>query len=170
MPAYFSLTFELNKSRNAVGAFCKTLIHCGPVFKSGYWGFEDDSRLFIMNHRRTPVFSFELIVPEGNLWVYTEENRAACSVQGKLERMELLKSVAKKMWAGTDLLAIQTGWGLSDVSPSAGEIAGGTKPQTEPFCIIPSSSFLFEKDAAFAYEYMERNGVFIEDITKWNNG
>ena len=134
MPAYFSLTFELNKSRNAVGAFCKTLIHCGPVFKSGYWGFEDDSRLFIMNHRRTPVFSFELIVPEGNL------------------------------------LAIQTGWELSDVSPSAGEIAGGTKPQTEPFCIIPSSSFLFEKDAAFAYEYMERNGVFIEDITKWNNG
>lgn len=96
MPAYFSLTFELNKSRNAVGAFCKTLIHCGPVFKSGYWGFEDDSRLFIMNHRRTPVFSFELIVPEGNLWVYTEENRAACSVQGKLERMELLKSVAKR--------------------------------------------------------------------------
>lgn len=105
MPAYFSLTFELNKSRNAVGAFCETLVHSGPVFKSGYWGFENDSfagiiawnqkkldedfelgytehhsydykqmlfdyadfsevRLFIMNQRRKPVFSFALIVPE----------------------------------------------------------------------------------------------------------
>ncbi len=209
MPAYFSLTFELNKSRDAVGAFCETLIHCGPVFKSGYWGFENDSfadiitwnqkkldedfelgytehhshdykqmlfdyadfsevRLFIMNQRRKPVFSFALIVPEYDLRIYEGKNRAACSMQRKLERMKLLKSAAKKMWVGMDLLAIQTGWELSDVPPSAGEIAGGTKPQAEPFCIVPSSCFSLEKDVPFAYEYIERNGVFIEDGTEWN--
>lgn len=43
MPTYFSLTFELNKGQGAVGSFCKTLIHSGPVFRSGYWGFENDS-------------------------------------------------------------------------------------------------------------------------------
>ncbi|MCI9384664.1 MAG: hypothetical protein HFI24_10755 [Lachnospiraceae bacterium] len=43
MPAYFSITFELNKGRDAIDSFCKTLIHSGLVFKSGYWGFENDS-------------------------------------------------------------------------------------------------------------------------------
>ena len=40
MPAYFSLTFELKKTHDAIGAFCRALIHSGLTFKSGYWGFE----------------------------------------------------------------------------------------------------------------------------------
>ena len=43
MPAYFSLTFELKKTHDAIGAFCRALIHSGLTFKSGYWGFENDS-------------------------------------------------------------------------------------------------------------------------------
>ena len=43
MPAYFSLTFELKKTHDAIGAFCRGLIHSGLTFKSGYWGFEKDS-------------------------------------------------------------------------------------------------------------------------------
>lgn len=43
MPAYFSLTFELNKTHDAIAAFCETLIHSGLTFRSGYWGFENDS-------------------------------------------------------------------------------------------------------------------------------
>lgn len=197
MPAYFSLTFELYKSQDAISAFCETLIHSGLVFKSGYWGFEDDSfediikwnqnkldenfelgytehhshdykqmlfdyfgfsevRLFVLNNKKERTFSFELIVPEDDLL-------GEYSVQLKIERMEQLKSVAKKMWVGTDTLAIQTGWEESDIPPSAEEIAKGMKPQTEPFCIINSSSF--EKEPVLVYEYIERSGVLIEDIT-----
>lgn len=207
MPAYFSLTFEMYKSKDAISAFCETLIHSGFVFKSGYWGFENDSfddiivwnqnkldenfeirftehhshdykqmlfdlfdftevRLFVMNNRKKRTFSFVLIVPEDDLLDYTEENEGKYSVRRNTERMEQLKSVSKKMWVGTDTLAIQTGWEESDIPPSAGEIAEGIKPQIEPFCIINSSSF--EKEPALVYEYIERGGVLIEDITKWN--
>lgn len=206
MPAYFSLTFELYKGPDAISAFCNTLIHSGPVFKSGYWGFENDSfddiiiwnqkkldedfelgytehhshgykqmlfdyfdfsevRLFVMNTRKERTFSFELIVPEDDLLDYTEKE-GKYSVHLKTERMEQLKSVAKKMWMGTAALAIQTGWELSDNPPATGEIAKGTKPQIEPFCIINSS--LVEKEPDFVYEYIERSGVLIEDITKGN--
>lgn len=133
MPAYFSITFELNKGRDAIDSFCKTLIHSGLVFKSGYWGFENDGTY---------------------------------SVGQKTERMEQLISVAKKMWVGTDILAVQTGWEDSAIPPSAGEIAKGVTPQAEPFCIINSSSF--KKELALTYKYIERNGVLIEDITSWN--
>ena len=43
MPAYFSISFELNKSQTAVKEFCAAVIDAGLVFKSGYWGFENDS-------------------------------------------------------------------------------------------------------------------------------
>lgn len=207
MPAYFSLTFEMYKSKDAISAFCETLIHSGLVFKSGYWGFENDTfddiiiwnqkklnenfqlgytehhshdykqmlfdffdfsevRLFVMNNRKERTFSFELIVPEDDLLDYTEENEGKYSVQRKTERMERLKSVAKRMWVGTAALAIQTGWEASDIPPSAEKIAKGIKPQIEPFCIIDSSSLV--KESFLIYEYIERSGVLIEDITKWN--
>ena len=41
---------------------------------------------------------------------HTEENDGTYSVGQKTERMEQLISVAKKMWVGTDILAVQTGW------------------------------------------------------------
>lgn len=43
MPTYFSMTFELNKGPNAIGEFCNVLRQSGPKFKSGFWGFENDS-------------------------------------------------------------------------------------------------------------------------------
>jgi len=43
MPGYFSLVFEMKKSRTAIRDFCTALIDAGPVFKSGYWGFENDT-------------------------------------------------------------------------------------------------------------------------------
>lgn len=207
MPAYFSLTFELHKSHHAIRGFCEALIRSGLVFKSGYWGFENDSfddiitwnqkkldenfvlgysehyshnykqiqfdyfdfsevRLFIMNKRRKHTFSFDLIVPEDDLWDYTEEKEGKYFMHLKTERMEQLKSVAKKMWVGTAVLAIQTGWECSDAPPSSGKIERGIKPQAEPFCIINSSTF--EKESVFVYEYIERSGVLIEDKTKWS--
>ena len=207
MPAYFSLTFELNKTQDAIRAFCENLIHSGLVFKSGYWGSENDSfediiiwnqnkldenfelgftehhsydykqmlfnyldfsevRLFVMNDRKRRTFSFELIVPEDDLWDYTKEKETKYSLQRKPEKMEQLKSVAKKMWVSTATLAIQTGWECSDIPPTAAKIERGIKPQMEPFCIINSSSF--EKREGLVYEYIGRSGVLIEDITKWD--
>lgn len=207
MPAYFSLTFELNKGQGAIDSFCKALVHSGLVFKSGYRGFENDSfddiitwnqdkldknfqlgytehhsqdykqmlfdyfnfsevRLFVMNSKKEHTFSYELIVPEYDLLNYIKENDGTYSVEQKTERMQQLISVAKKMWVCTDILAVQTGWEGSNVPPSADEIAKGIKPQMEPFCIINSSSF--KKELILTYEYIERNGILIEDITNWN--
>lgn len=42
MPAYFAINFELNKSKTTIKDFCNALIDVGLVFKSGYWGFEND--------------------------------------------------------------------------------------------------------------------------------
>lgn len=207
MPTYFSLTFELNKDQGAIGSFCKALIHSRLVFKSGYWGFENDSfddiikwnqdkldknfqlgytehhshdykqmlfdyfnfsevRLFVMNSKKEPTFTFELIVPERDLLDYIEENDGTYSVVRKTERMRQLISVSKKMWVGTDILAVQTGWEDSNLPPSAAEIAKGMKPQVEPFCIIHSSSF--KKEPVLTYEYIERNGILIVDMANWN--
>lgn len=43
MPAYFSITFELNKSSTAIGDFFDALGKSGLKFKSGFWGFENDT-------------------------------------------------------------------------------------------------------------------------------
>lgn len=207
MPAYFSLTFELNKAHDAIGAFCEILIHSGLIFKSGYWGFEKDSfediiqwnqkkldenfeleetehhshdykqfvfdyfdfsevRLFIMNNRKEPTFTFELIVPEGDLREYAEKENGKYSVQRNTKRMEQLKSLAKNVWIHSSVLAIQTSWECSSCPPVAAKIAAGMEPQAEPFCILNASSLKNETD--FVFENLERNGVLIEDITQWN--
>ena len=207
MPAYFSLTFELNKAHDAIGAFCETLIHSGLIFKSGYWGFEKDSfediiqwnqkkldenfeleetehhshdykqfvfdyfdfsevRLFIMNNRKEPTFTFELIVPEDDLREYAEKENGKYSVQRNTKRMEQLKSLAKNIWIHSSVLAIQTSWECSSRPPVAEKIAAGMEPQAEPFCIFNASSL--KNETNFIFENLERNGVLIEDITQWN--
>ncbi len=202
MPAYFSLTFELNKSHNAMKDFYENLIYAGLVFQSGYCGFENERfediitwnqnkldenfelgytehhshdyrqmlfhyvdfsevRVFVMNDRTERTFSFDVIIPESDLLNYTKDNEGRYSVQRNFERMERLKSVAKKMWVNSSVLAIQTGWECSDIPPSAEDIARGIQPQTEPFCIIQAVSVV--KDQDHIYEYIQRNGVLIEE-------
>ena len=122
-------------------------------------------RCFILNERESPAFHFHLIVPEDDLLEYGEEAEGVCSVRRKTEQMEQLKSVAKKMWGNTALLAIQTGWEESDFPPSAEEIAGGARPQAEPFCVLPSA--FCRREPGLAYEPVGRTGMLIEDVTKW---
>jgi len=43
MPSYFSIVFELNKSKTAIRDFCTALVDGGLVYKSGFGGFEKDS-------------------------------------------------------------------------------------------------------------------------------
>lgn len=43
MPAYFSISFELKKGPNAIIEFFYALNQTGLKFKSGFWGFENDS-------------------------------------------------------------------------------------------------------------------------------
>lgn len=207
MPAYFSLTFELKKGKGAIGSFCKALIHSGLEFKSGYWGFENDSfddiiawnqekldnnfklgytehhshdykqmlfdysnftevRLFILNDPKKHTFSYSLIVPEDDLVDFTKESDGTYSIKRRTEKMEQLISLAKKMWASTDIVAVQTGWECSDFPPSADKIANGIQAQAEPFCIINSA--LLKKAALTATcEYIEQNGVLFEDPANW---
>lgn len=207
MPAYFSLTFELKKDPNAICVFCEALVNAGLTFKSGYWGFENDSfddivtwnqnklnenfalgytehhshdykqmqfnycdfseiRVYIMNYRRTSNFVFHLIVPEDDLVDFVTEGESKYTVHRKTEKMDLLKSLARKVWGNTDILAIQTGWEGSDVPPLAKEISSGTKPQTEPFCIVKAA--LFKEGTALAFEKVERGGILIKDDKEWN--
>lgn len=122
-------------------------------------------RVFILNSHKKPTFTFELIVPEDDLLDYTEENGIYC-VHRKAEKMDQLRSFAKKVWAHSAALAIQTGWEGSDLPPSAKKISEGIAPQIEPFCIINSLSL--EKEIDLVFENIERSGVLIEDITQWN--
>lgn len=130
-----------------------------------YFDFSE-VRLFITNTRGERTFSFELIIPEADLREYTREKDGNYFEILKPGRMEPLISAVKEIWADTSVLAIQTGWEGSAIPPSAEEIAGGTWPQIEPFCIIHSS--YAERKAAFTYECIGRNGLLIEDKVKWN--
>lgn len=207
MPAYFGVYFELEKGKGAISAFCKPLIRSGFAFKSGYWGFENDSfddiiawnqdkldsnfelgytehhshgykqmlfdyssftevRLFILNNPEKHTFSYSLIVPENDLVDFTRESDGTYSIERRTEKMAQLVSVAKKMWAYTDIVSVQTGWECSDFPPSADEIANGIQPQAEPFCIINSD--LFKKAGLpAACECIERNGVLFEAPENW---
>ena len=43
MPAYFTITFELNKESNALGEFFNALVRAGLKYKSGCWEFESNT-------------------------------------------------------------------------------------------------------------------------------
>lgn len=43
----------------------------------------------------------------------------------------------------------------------------GKRPQIESFCMIDACSY--EKDTAFVCEYIERNGILIEDMAEWDH-
>ena len=43
MSAYFSLTFEVNKTYNVIKNFYNALINSGLIFKSGYFESKDDT-------------------------------------------------------------------------------------------------------------------------------
>ena len=206
MPAYFSISFELNKYKTAIKDFCNALVDAGLVFKSGYWGFENDSfddivawnqnkldnnfqlgytehhsrdfkqmlfdfsdfsevRLYIMNDKKASTFEFQLIIPEDDFveWIKTNDEYIS---HNKIEKMNLLKAVAKILWNTVEILAIQTAWECSDVPPKAKQISSKIKPQIEPFCIVKASSVIDELGLPF--EKVGQNGVLIEDYDNWN--
>lgn len=206
MPAYFSVSFELNKSKTAIKDFCYALIDAGLIFKSGYLEFENDSfddivaynqnkldhnfqlgytepfshdfkqmlfifsvfteaRLFVMNDKKSSTFKFNLIIPEDDFVEWTKNNDEYIAHK-KIEKMNLLKAVAKTLWNSLEILAIQTAWECSDCPPRAKYISSKTKPQIEPFCIIKESS-LIDK-LALPFEKVGKNGVLIEDQDNWN--
>ena len=206
MPAYFSIIFELNKSKTAIKDFCASLIGAGLIFKSSYLEFENNSfddivawnqnefnndfqlgytehdshgfkqmlfdfsdfsevRLHIMNVKKASTFEFQLIIPEDDFveWIKTNGEYIP---HNKIEKMNLLKAVAKILWNSIEILAIQTAWECSDYPPKAKHISSKTKPQIEPFCIIKESSIIDKLGLPF--EKVGQNGVLIEDYDNWN--
>lgn len=140
-------------------------LHDYKQMQFSYLAFSE-VRLFILNERESSVFHFNLIVPEDDLLEYVKEAEGTYSVRRKTAQMEHLKSIAKKMWVNTALLTVQTGWEGSDFPPSAEEIAGGVRPQAEPFCVLPSA--FCRREPGLVYEPVGRAGVLIEDVTKWD--
>ncbi len=205
MPAYFTLEFELNKSKTAIRDFCTTLISAGTTFKSGYRGFESDSfdnivkwnqnkldenfvlgfsehhshdfkqmlleyadfsevRLYVMNYSESSTFVFNLIIPEDDFVEWVQSGKQYSSIR-KIEKMDLIKNLAKSIWRKTDVLAIQTAWECSDCPPKAKQISSKIMPQTEPFCIIKDSPVV--EKFGFPFEKIEPDGVLIQDINNW---
>ncbi len=205
MPAYFSIVFEMKKSKTAIRDFCTALISAGTTFKSGYWGFESDSfdnivkwnqnkldenfvlgfsehhshdfkqmlldfsdfsevRLHILNDKKTATFSFHLIIPEDDFVEWVPNGEAYSSIR-KIEKMDLIKNLAKSIWCKTAVLAIQTAWECSYCPPMVKKISNKIPPQAEPFCIIPASPVV--EELGLPFEKLERKGVLIEDSDNW---
>ena len=154
MPAYFSINFELNKSKTVVRDFYSALVGAGFAFKSGLWEFQNSSfedivawnqkliddchklannynyaydfqqiefdfadfskiRVLMNANEKYSSFVVELIIPEDDFVEWTKEDDDYIPHK-KLEKMDLLKEAAKKIWNSLEILAIQTAWELSD--------------------------------------------------------
>lgn len=206
MPAYFSIVFELNKTKTAIQDFCVALSDVGLAFKSGILDYESDSfadiiawnqnkldhnfalgytensshdykqmkfdfcdftevRVFVLNDKKSSTFEFFLIVPEDDFLEY-RKNGDGYVVERRNERMDLMKSLAKRMWGETEILAVQTEWEGSDRPPKAKQISHQRPPQTEPFCIV--SNLSVADKLGLPFEQIERGGVLIEACDNWN--
>lgn len=117
-------------------------------------------RLFIINKKSKPTFSFELIVPEDDLINYSKEQDGSYSRKLMDRRMTELKDLAQKMWSSLDILIIQTGWELSECASNYEDISLNNKPQAEPFAIIPEK--IYQREWGMSVQGVNREGMLIE--------
>jgi len=123
-----------------------------------------------MNDKKSSTFTLKLIIPEKYLGEYNEEYSEGkinyIWIQ-KVEKMEQLKQLAKKIWKYSKVLTIQTGWELSDEPPKYADISIKTPIQAEPFSIIPSVKYY--KQWGMNASCIERDGIFLENEEATND-
>lgn len=125
-----------------------------------YEGFSE-VRLFISLDASLDSFSFELIVPEEDLYRY--ENNKVCKSKKK---MNLLEELALNMWNAENISCIQTYWECSDVPPSPEEINHGAIPSSEPFSIV--SENVYKECWNLVVKKTQRSGLLLKNDDNWN--
>ena len=133
--------------------------HYSHDYKQMLFNYMDFSevRLFIMNERESPYFSFELIIPEKEFFIPTPHTEAL-----RLDRLELVENLAVQLWACETMDCIQAGWELADEAVSYADIAAGKPPRMCPFCIIPQS--ILREEWQVEYRRVGRDGICIRDV------
>lgn len=116
--------FELGDSEYHAHDYKQMLLNFG--------GFSE-VRLFILNERKQPFFTFELIIPEEDFCA--GEDAASGKVQP--ERLALAEALAVHLWEAGTMNCIQAAWEAWDDPRSFADIANGEKPCCMPFCILP---------------------------------
>jgi len=146
--------------------------HPSHDYKQMCFEYSDFSevRLYIMNDKKSSTFTLKLIIPEKDLGEYNEEHSEGkinyIWIQ-KVEKMEQLKQLAKKIWKYSKVLTIQTGWELSDEPPKYADISIKNPIQAEPFSIIPSVKYY--KQWGMKASCIERDGIFLENEEATND-
>ena len=117
-----------------------------------YSGFSE-VRLFVMNERSQPYFTFELIIPEKDFFGGED------SVSGKLqpERLALVEKLAVRMWETGTMDCIQACWESWDEPLSFANIEAGEKPCCVPFCILPRR--VMRDEWQLTYRSVGRDGL-----------
>lgn len=121
-------------------------------------------RLFIQNFKNSNSFFFFLIIPESDFTSFEETD--GCYRMVKLhDKMNLIETLATRMWEIGDMNSIQTGWELSDFPAQFDEMVRGTPPNIEPFCIVPRDIVRNEWDCTA--QEIERNGMLLKNDENW---
>ena len=134
--------------------------HYSHDYRQCYWEYREFSevRLFIYNSQEDDYFTFHIIVPEDEVYTYTETYR------GFIEPITAdLKAFALEAWKRRYITAIQSSLeGSEDVALE--DIKAGVMPTTDPFSIVPASYLGDARKEGFNYTNIRRKGVLIERV------
>ena len=129
---------------------------CG--YRQCYWEFESFSpvRLFVCNTCEDDYYTLHLIVPEDEVYEYTDN-----SARYVTEAVEAFKAVALAVWKRRYVMAVQASLeGSEDVAPE--DIKAGKKPTVEPFAIVPAAYLKNVRLDGYLSFRVRRRGVLIE--------
>ncbi len=201
MSEYFTVSFEVEKSKTVFERFYKAMIASGVTYKSGFMSFKPESFEDIIrinqnglnNNRRDDAhfrqivldycdfsevrvyhmfdeestMEFHLLIPEYDLWGYTDDVEGYTSdykTYCKVEKMDSLKNLAMKMWESMEMLSIQTTWEISDDPTHVAYIKEITDVQAQPFAIIKKSLL---SDNTESFQTVGQDGVLVEYKDNW---
>lgn len=121
-------------------------------------------RLFIQNLKESTSVFFYLIIPESDL-ANLEETDGYYRMIKLHDKMNLIESLAIRMWEIGDLNSIQTGWEGSDFPALFDEIVQGKTPNVEPFCIV--SRDIVRNEWNCTTQVIGHNGMLLKNDENW---
>ena len=129
-------------------------------YRQSRWSYREFSnvRLYIDNYRDDDYFSFNITVPENEVYKYTEAGGEFI-----YPVTTDLKEIMLKAWKCTFIMAVQTCL-EGDESTSIEEIREGTMPSVNPFAVVPASCLGSVREDNFKYTNIRRKGILIERI------
>ena len=133
--------------------------HYTQGYRQSVWEFGGFSevRMFIQNYREDDYFTFNIIVPEDEVYDFKGEPYY------KKAAVAALKALALSIWKRKYVMAVQTCL-EGDFETAPDMISEDEKPSVKPFAIVPSSYLKGERSDSFLYTNVRRKGILIERI------